>query len=329
MRGMKSRVAAAVDQQGIGILFAGLLATGLLLSQQVLADPFVRVSTTYGDFTLELLDEAAPATVQNFLNYVNRGDYNGTFIHRLDTGFVFQGGAFSFQPFVGLINVPQDPPVVNEFNISNTRGTVAMAKLPNFPDSATSQWFVNLGDNSANLDNQNGGFTAFARVLGDGMSVADQIGAQPVFNLGSLTPTLPLRGDTSAGVVFSALDVKTNHFITVSMVQTQRFTPAMHAFESASGLLMTTVEGGVEGRFSLNMRLIASDPEIIFEVNRDTMVPLAIDPEGAALFSNEDNRLRIPVVELNMDGNISQISNVVLVLTDVENLRFKLESFDE
>ncbi|MDT8427327.1 MAG: peptidylprolyl isomerase [Pseudomonadales bacterium] len=320
---MMSRVVAAASQR-----IAGIVVAGLLLSQQVMADPFVRVSTTYGDFTLELLDEAAPATVQNFLNYVNRRDYNGTFIHRLDAGFVFQGGAFRFQPFVGLINVPQDPPVVNEFNISNTRGTVAMAKLPSDPNSATSQWFVNLGDNSANLDNQNGGFTAFARVMGDGMSVADQIGAQPVFNLGSLTPTLPLRGDTSGGVS-SALDVKANNFITLSMVQTQRFTEAMHVFESANGLLMTTVEGGVEGRFSLNMRLIATEPEILFEVNRDTMVPLAINPEGAAIFSNEDNRLRIPVVELNMGGNISQIRNVVLVLTEVENLRFKLESYEE
>ena len=96
---------------------------------------------------MELLDDIAPITVRNFLNYVNRNDYNGTYFHRVVDDFVVQGGAYRFQPFVGPIDVPTDPPIQNEFNVSNTRGTVAMAKIAGDPNSATNQWFVNLADN--------------------------------------------------------------------------------------------------------------------------------------------------------------------------------------
>lgn len=118
-----------------------------------------------------LFDQAgagAPATVTNFLNYVNDGDYKNSIIHRSVPGFIIQGGGFTIED-LDIGTVSSDPPVVNEFNSqrSNTRGTIAMAKLGNNPNSATSQWFFNLADNSANLDNQNGGFTVFGEVLSD------------------------------------------------------------------------------------------------------------------------------------------------------------------
>ena len=130
--------------------------------------------TTLGDIEIELLDEEAPNTVANFLNYVNDGDYQNSFVHRSAPGFVIQGGGFTFVD-APPVRIPVDDPVVNEFdpNRSNVRGTLAMAKVGDDPDSATSQWFINLADNSTNLDVQNGGFTVFARVRGDGMAVAD------------------------------------------------------------------------------------------------------------------------------------------------------------
>jgi cyclophilin family peptidyl-prolyl cis-trans isomerase len=129
--------------------------------------------------------------VANFLNYVNDGDYAGSFIHRSVPGFVVQGGGFTF------INgeagsVPSDPPIANEFGRSNVRGTVAMAKLGNDPDSATSQWFINLADNSAVLDDSNGGFTVFGVVEGNGMRVIDAITAQSrIENFGGAFAELP------------------------------------------------------------------------------------------------------------------------------------------
>ena len=140
----------------------------------------VALPTVFGDICFDLLDEPdeAPETVQNFLNYYDRGDFVNSFFHRLMPGFVLQGGGFRYTPADGYEAIPQDPPVANDpdpVNRSNVRGSVAMAKLAMQPNSATNQFFINLGDNSANLDNQNGGFTVFARVVAEDMAAVDQI----------------------------------------------------------------------------------------------------------------------------------------------------------
>lgn len=180
-------------------------------SANVLATNVI-VQTALGDIEIELFDTQAPQTVANFLNYVTDGDYTDTFIHRSVPGFVIQGGGFTFIDGV-TASVPSDPPVVNEPGISNVRGTIAMAKFPNDPDSATSEWFINLADNSGNLDNQNGGFTVFGQVTGNGMDVIDTIAALPVWNAGSPFTDLPLI-DYPGGVPITAdhlvmLDINT------------------------------------------------------------------------------------------------------------------------
>ncbi len=155
----------------------------------------VLIETPLGDIEIELLEEDAPKTVANFLNYIENNRYDKTFIHRNMPGFIIQGGGFTFVDGE-TSGVQTFPPVENEFKVSNTRGTLAMAKLGDQPDSATSQWFINLADNSSNLDNQNGGFTVFARVVGDGMDVVDAINALPTWNassvFGSAFTDLPL-----------------------------------------------------------------------------------------------------------------------------------------
>ena len=154
-----------------------------------MGDTIVRFDTAMGSFHVQLFDTATPLTTQNFLNYVNDGDYVNTFFHRLAyTGspsvpFVLQGGGFTYDPALELFDfVPTDAPVQNEFNFSNLYGTIAMAKTAAGPDTATSQFFFNLGDNSANLDNQNGGFTVFGQVIGSGMAVVDLLAAQQVWD---------------------------------------------------------------------------------------------------------------------------------------------------
>ncbi|MEI6506697.1 MAG: peptidylprolyl isomerase, partial [Planctomycetota bacterium] len=142
-----------------------------------------------------------PATVANFLSYVDGGHYTNTFIHRSVPGFVVQGGGFTVSGSpISLGDVTQFAPVVNEPKLvgtvapNNVRGTISMAKVGSNPNSATNQWFFNLADNSENLDNQNGGFTVFGRVLGNGMNAVDAIAAVPRFGYASPYDSIPLRG---------------------------------------------------------------------------------------------------------------------------------------
>ncbi len=162
----------------------------------------VQIATAYGRINIELLADDAPLTVANFLGYVNAGSYNNALIHRSVPGFVIQTGGFTAT--LPINDIAAGPSVKNEFKRSNVRGTLAMAKLGSGPDTATNQWFINLANNAANLDNQNGGFTVFARVLGTGMVVADAVAAVPVYNAGSPFDQLPLRNYNTANQVVVA-----------------------------------------------------------------------------------------------------------------------------
>lgn len=168
---------------------------GVLSLPRIPAAEIARISSSAGEFDIELFSAETPLTVRNFLNYVESGRYDATIIHRSVPGFVIQGGGFALNGNT-IQPVNTDAAVLNEPGISNLRGTVAMAKLGTDPNSATSQWFINLADNSSNLDAQNGGFTVFGRVLGNGMAVADRIAGLNRYNatdiLGGAFGELPL-----------------------------------------------------------------------------------------------------------------------------------------
>ena len=131
--------------------------------------------TNYGDITLELDAEKAPVTVKNFLQYVHDGHYDNTVFHRVIDGFMIQGGGM--EP--GLKQKPTRAPVANEAvnGLKNKRYTVAMART-NDPHSATSQFFINVGDNDF-LDHtspsaQGWGYCVFGKVVA-GQDVVDKI----------------------------------------------------------------------------------------------------------------------------------------------------------
>lgn len=179
-----------------------ILLAMLLLSPPARAEnPVVRFETTVGSFDVELCEElstlclgVAPATVVNFLNYLDRGDYQNSILHRSQAtptyldDFVIQGGGFFLDTDDVIRKIPTDPPITNTFNQSNKRGTVAMARTGEV-DSATNQWFVNLDDNGGTspngLDFQNGGFTVFGVVIGDDMSTVDSISELPAYTINS------------------------------------------------------------------------------------------------------------------------------------------------
>ncbi|MHC4178618.1 MAG: peptidylprolyl isomerase, partial [Planctomycetota bacterium] len=140
----------------------------------------MEIQTNLGPIAIELYPNMTPVTVQNFLDYAEAGDYDGVIFHRSVPGFVVQAGGFREQAgsYVGIATAP---PILNEPCLSNTRATIAMARIGGQPDSATSQWFVNLADNTF-LDGVDGGFTVFGSVQPAGMLVADAIAALPIFD---------------------------------------------------------------------------------------------------------------------------------------------------
>ncbi len=161
---------AATGTYTVVVANPGEVAAQLTDGFKVVTTNLVRLETSMGDMVFELVDDA-PITTANFLQYIEDGFYEGTIFHRVIPDFMAQGGGHL--PDMTQPEGLRDP-IQNEFSSerSNVRGTVAMAKLGNDPDSATSQFFVNVADNSDNLDNQNGGFTVFANVI-EGMDVAD------------------------------------------------------------------------------------------------------------------------------------------------------------
>jgi cyclophilin family peptidyl-prolyl cis-trans isomerase len=137
----------------------------------------------------------APLTVANFERYIEEEKYTDVILHRLISGFVLQGGGFQWSnDQTSPSSIESFPAVQNEFSSerSNTRGTIAMAKIGNDPDSATNQWFFNLVDNSDNLDNQNGGFTVFGKTKTEtDLLFVDILASSPVANAGGVFSSLP------------------------------------------------------------------------------------------------------------------------------------------
>ena len=136
----------------------------------------VKLETNMGDIVVELNEEAAPVTVENFVRYVEEGFFDGTIFHRVISGFMVQGGGFT----ADMVQKQTHPPIANEAGngLKNNRGTIAMGQLPGNPDSATSQFYVNLVDNN-HLDYVPGrspGYTVFGKVV-EGMDVVDAIAA--------------------------------------------------------------------------------------------------------------------------------------------------------
>ena len=177
----------------------------------------VEFRTVMGDFEVNLYDNATPETVANFLNYVNNGRFTNSVFHRSVPGFVVQGGGFTYDTALPLNDIQTFPAVVNEPVYANVRGTIAMAKLGGDPDSATSQWFFNLADNTANLDAQNGGFTVFGEVVGNGMDVVDAVAALPDFDFGGAFTDLPLRNYTQTDFN-NNVTVDDNHLVIINAI---------------------------------------------------------------------------------------------------------------
>ena len=154
------------------LLFATVAAAPLATAQTGTLD------TSVGDIVVQLDAAKAPATVDNFVQYVNAGHYNGTVFHRVIDGFMIQGGGMTADGKPKPTRAPI--PLEARNGLSNQRGTIAMART-SVPNSATSQFFINVVDNSGKLDAprpDGHGYAVFGKVV-SGMDVVDKIRVVP------------------------------------------------------------------------------------------------------------------------------------------------------
>ena len=191
----------------LAIIAPFLLSTSIQC--QTTAPTIVRFNTSLGAIDVTLFPATAPNTVANFLNYMNSGAYNNSFFHRsVQSGiFIIQGGGYRYIDNE-VVAIPTNPPILSEFSLSNTLGTIAMALSADStgttdPNTATSQWFFNTQDNTSSLDPQK--FTVFGQI-GDTASLAvmNQIAALTPVDTGAIFPTIPLVNYTSPATVTAA-----------------------------------------------------------------------------------------------------------------------------
>ena len=167
-----------------------ILSVAAVPSGALAADPQVDVKTNVGTIRIELYPAKAPKTVENFLQYVKDGHYNGTIFHRVIDGFMIQGGGFES----GYKQKPTREPVPNEAKngLKNESGTVAMARTP-APHSATAQFFINVSNNeflNAERAQDGWGYAVFGKVV-SGMDVVTKIAKTPTGAAGPFRSDVP------------------------------------------------------------------------------------------------------------------------------------------
>ena len=298
---------------------------------EVLYEDAVCVDTNVGEFCMQLLPDVAPITVENFLNYINSGRYDDTIVHRSVPGFVIQGGGYVASPLGASID--KDNAIQNEFNRSNLRGTVAMARLGGVVNSATSEWFINLGNNSQ-LDTVDGGFTVFGQVI-LGMDIVDAIAGLPISNqqttLGSAFGELPLTDQDDDGV--DSDDVVLVHRIYVTDVIANEDdavddgsgpnveTTAQYSTLTSSFFLPVWIGNEL---YRVSMFLDNELPGLSFRVSTTTIVALNDVGQDTATMDLDSGLLTIPSI---LVGN-KVYTDIVFTLTDFSTLAFQLQSYN-
>lgn len=192
----KSRRKATLSLAGIA-----LAATVFAAPSWAQTQPKVQIKTSMGDIVLELNEAKAPKTVANFMQYVRDKHYDGTVFHRVMDGFMIQGGGMDADMKEKTTRAPI--PLEASNGLKNDRGTIAMARTGN-PNSATSQFFINLVNNDMlNAPKPDGyGYAVFGKVV-KGMDVVDKIRAMPTGNRG-MHQNVP----NTAVTIISATEIK-------------------------------------------------------------------------------------------------------------------------
>jgi cyclophilin family peptidyl-prolyl cis-trans isomerase len=289
----------------------------------------VQFNTTAGPMDVQLFDSQTPQTVANFLSYVTGGKYTNDVFHRLDTNPpVLQGGGFTFNTTTKNIDtLTPGPDVPNEFSKTNPNvaGTIAMAKQGGNQNSANSQFFFNLGDNSTTLNaSNNGGFTVFGKVAsGADQRVLNTLAAFPVvdetatnsafnvFPLKNFTGTFPTDANLAnfaaiTGITvlqqpdkltFSVVSNSNTNIVTATITQGQL---DLHPTGNGTGTATIVVKATNEGGQSAN---------VTFTVN-----------VGAINFPNPGNQTDLAGDTVNLPLNATSAASSSLTFSNVTGL---------
>jgi peptidyl-prolyl cis-trans isomerase A (cyclophilin A) len=263
------------------------------------------------DIDFLLFRERTPITIANFLGYVNRGDYTNMIVHRLVPGFVIQGGGFTIvngaDGGISADSVATQPTIRNEFGVSNTLGTISMAKLGGNPDSATSQWFISTGANSDNLDSQNGGFTVFGVVSRDSFEAALELDRRQkftIYDLGGALGSTPLIRNTN-NANFTA----------------ERF----YRFSSVVEVPLPDGQAGTDTNLSYSLISGSEEGDPVVEISEGELVvgfPSAtFGGKKAVIVQAEDSvgNTVVDTFEIVMEANYESWRKAVFPAEDVEN----------
>lgn len=271
----------------------------------------VQFDTVFGRFNVELRRDAAPLHVASFLAYVEASAYANSVVHRAAALAgtpisIIQGGAYRNPP--NVVEISRRPPVPLEYNLPHLRGTLAAARGADV-DSATSEWFINVRDNSTLLGPANaGGYTVFGRVLGSGMGVVDQMAALPRINGGAGLAELPVR-NYSGGPLAAA------NFVVINSIQAATLFP----IGDGASVLELTVENSAPA--VVGTLLSGSTLTLTPLAPGNAVITIRVfDPQGNAAFGrfNVTIPATAPVFSTQPDSQVMSPGSTVVFRANVE-----------
>ncbi|MCG8413865.1 MAG: peptidylprolyl isomerase [Pseudomonadales bacterium] len=305
------------------LLYVGVMS--LSLTPITFAGTLVEVQTSLGNFYLEMNDEAAPDTVANFLDYVRDRRFNNTYIHAAIGGTFIRGGSFSFDDCnAGPVPIATNPPIaIEETGLNNLSGTIAMRRAEEGSSTVTSEWYINIGDDSE-ADSLHGENAVFGKVIGDGLSTVLTISQAPGVRLTSIhtAPTSNYFGDENV----NCRDFSKDNLVQVlmSVVNEEADSPSAD-YNSLNGRLNVNLDLGEMGFSNLDFAVDTSTDPITIQANAETSVSLPTPVPNMGTYNSNSGLLNLPSAAV--DGEL-QFRNLVFSLTDADRLVFTLTSVE-
>lgn len=301
-----------------------LIALCFCLTSTTFAGTIVEVQTSLGTFFVEVNEEAAPVTAGNFLNYVTSGRYNNTFIHGTTGGSLIRGGGYTYNSCtVGPEPIPTEAPIpFEETGLSNLDGTIAALHPSGNANGATSQWFINMG-NDPGLDTQDGGYAVFGKVLGDGLDVVRSISVANVVRLGFFLET-PTTNYFESGVDCQLFSRDNLIMVLMSVLDDDK-TAASADFDPLTQSLGINLDLGAAGFTRIPFTVAVDSTQTSIKALLENAVDLQQPVPNMASYNVVSGQLKLPSIAV---GGEIVYRNVIFDLTDSATATFELRSYE-